>query len=78
MEGTTYIGFMIVGAMLYLSVPSIASWVVNTSGGGVMTGVNAMGAAIAGKASKAGKEAVAEGASIGGKASNVIKGLFNK
>lgn len=86
MEGTAYLGFMIVGAMLFIAVPSIASWIVNTSGGGVMTGMNAMGAMMMSKASKAGKETVAGGAKLGGKGlagggrlvGKGIKKLYNK
>ncbi len=58
MEGTAYLGFMVAGGILFITVPSIASWIVNTSGGGVMTGMNAMGTLVMSKTSKIGKEAV--------------------
>ena len=41
--GVAYTGFMAVGIILYMAVPSIASWIINTSGGGIMTVMNAMG-----------------------------------
>lgn len=41
MEGIAYLGFMLAGAIMYLCVPAISSWIVNTTGGGVMTGMNA-------------------------------------
>lgn len=41
--GVAYTGFMAVGIILYMAVPSIASWIINTSGGGIMTAMNAMG-----------------------------------
>lgn len=80
MEGTAYLGFMVVGGMLFLAVPSIASWVVNTSGGGVMTAMNTLGVDSMSKASQVGKEVAAGGANITGKgigmaAKGIGKGL---
>lgn len=60
-EGTAYLGFMICGAILYITIPSISSWFVNTSGGGIITAMNASGAYMMAKSSKAGKKGIEKG-----------------
>lgn len=61
MQGTAYLAFMVVGAILFICVPSIASWIVNTSGGGVMTGMNALGVDTLSKGSQVGKNTIQQG-----------------
>lgn len=78
MEGTAYLGFMVVGAILYIAVPSIASWIVNTSGGGIMTAMNAAGSYLGTKAMKGGKTGLAGGYNAGKTLYNKIKDKLSK
>lgn len=75
MEGTVYLGFMVAGSVLFLAVPSISSWIVNTSGGGIMTAMNAAGSYLGAKAMKGGKTGLAGGYNFG---KRIFKGVKDK
>ena len=62
--GVAYTGFMIVGIVLFMAVPSIASWIINTSGGGIMTAMNAMGTTMMQQSLMGGSKALGTGSSV--------------
>ena len=78
MEGVAYLGFMLAGAIMYLCVPAISSWIVNTTGGGVMTGMNAGATIAVSKGSQASKWTAKQGWNGGNAVINKIKSLKDK